>query len=50
MLHLDIRGADVERAEPGALAPDARRLPRGGGDFRVHPDPVGRPFGLVRDA
>ena len=28
----------------------ARRLPGGGGDFRVYADPVGHPFCLVWDA
>ncbi|WP_345771706.1 VOC family protein [Geodermatophilus sabuli] len=48
--HLDIRVADVEEAEPKALALGARRLPGEGGDFRVYADPVGHPFCLVWDA
>ena len=48
--HLDIRVADVDEAEPKALELGARRLPGGGGDFRVYADPVGHPFCLVWDA
>ncbi|MGY1636701.1 VOC family protein [Geodermatophilus sp. SYSU D00742] len=48
--HLDVRVADVEEAEPRALALGARRLPGGGGDFRVYADPAGHPFCLVWDA
>ncbi len=48
--HLDIRVADVEEAEPRVLALGARKLPGGGGDFRVYADPVGHPFCLVWDA
>ena len=48
--HLDIRVADVDEAEPKALALGARRLPGSGGDFRVYADPVGHPFCLVWDA
>jgi catechol-2,3-dioxygenase len=48
--HLDVRVADVEEAEPKALALGARKLPGGGGDFRVYADPVGHPFCLVWDA
>jgi hypothetical protein len=44
--HLDIRVADVEEAEPKALALGARTLPGGGGDFRVYADPAGHPFCL----
>jgi catechol 2,3-dioxygenase-like lactoylglutathione lyase family enzyme len=47
--HLDIRVADVDEAEPKVLALGARRLPGGGGDFRVFADPVGHPFCLVWD-
>ena len=48
--HLDVRVADVDTAEPAVLALGARRLPGGGGDFRVYADPVGHPFCLVWDA
>jgi hypothetical protein len=48
--HLDIRVADVDVAEPQVLELGARRLPGGGGDFRVYADPVGHPFCLVWDA
>ena len=48
--HLDIRVADVDAAEPQVLELGARRLPGGGGDFRVYADPVGHPFCLVWDA
>ena len=48
--HLDIRVADVDEAEPKVLELGARRLPGGGGDFRVYADPVGHPFCLVWDA
>ena len=48
--HLDIRVADIDEAEPKVLALGARRLPGGGGDFRVYADPVGHPFCLVWDA
>ena len=48
--HLDVRVADVEEAEPKVLALGARKLPGGGGDFRVYADPVGHPFCLVWDA
>ncbi len=48
--HLDVRVADIEEAEPRALALGARRLPGDGGDFRVYADPVGHPFCLVWDA
>ena len=48
--HLDVYVADVDEAEPRALALGARRLPGGGGDFRVYADPVGHPFCLVWDA
>jgi catechol 2,3-dioxygenase-like lactoylglutathione lyase family enzyme len=48
--HLDVRVADIDEAEPKALALGARRLPGGGGDFRVFADPVGHPFCLVWDA
>ena len=48
--HLDIRVADVEKAEAEVLALGARRLPGGGGDFRVYADPVGHPFCLIWDA
>ena len=41
---------DVEEAEPRVLALGARKLPGGGGDFRVYADPVGHPFCLVWDA
>ena len=37
-------------AEPKVLDLGARRLPGGGGDFRVYADPVGHPFCLVWDA
>jgi catechol 2,3-dioxygenase-like lactoylglutathione lyase family enzyme len=47
--HLDIRVADIDEAEPKALALGARRLPGEGGDFRVYADPVGHPFCLVWD-
>ena len=47
--HLDIRVADVDAAEPQVLELGARRLPGGGGDFRVYADPVGHPFCLVWD-
>ena len=47
--HLDVRVADVEAAEPKVLELGARRLPGGGGDFRVYADPVGHPFCLVWD-
>jgi catechol 2,3-dioxygenase-like lactoylglutathione lyase family enzyme len=47
--HLDVRVADVEEAEPKVLALGARRLPGGGGDFRVYADPAGHPFCLVWD-
>ncbi len=50
MFLLDIRVAVVDEAEPKALALGARRLPGGGGDFRVYADPVGHPFCLVWDA
>ena len=50
MFHLDIRVADVDEAEPRVLELGARRLPGGGGDFRVYADPVGHPFCLVWDA
>ena len=50
MFHLDIRVADVDAAEPRVLQLGARRLPGGGGDFRVYADPVGHPFCLVGDA
>jgi catechol 2,3-dioxygenase-like lactoylglutathione lyase family enzyme len=49
-LHLDIRVADIEDAEPKALALGARCLPGEGGDFRVYADPAGHPFCLVWDA
>ena len=42
--HLDIRVADVDEAEPKVLELGARRLPGGGGDFRVYADPVGPPL------
>ena len=48
--HLDVRVADIDEAEPKALALGARRLPGSGGDFRVYADPVGHPFCLVWDA
>ena len=48
--HLDVRVADIGEAEPKALALGARKLPGGGGDFRVYADPVGHPFCLVWDA
>ena len=48
--HLDIYVSDVEEAEPKVLELGARRLPGGGGDFRVFADPVGHPFCLVWDA
>ncbi|MBW8767235.1 MAG: hypothetical protein JF630_13750 [Geodermatophilales bacterium] len=48
--HLDIRVADIDEAEPQVLALGARRLPGGGGDFRVYADPAGHPFCLVWDA
>jgi catechol 2,3-dioxygenase-like lactoylglutathione lyase family enzyme len=48
--HLDVRVADIEEAEPKALALGARSLPGGGGDFRVYADPVGHPFCLVWNA
>ena len=48
--HLDLRVADVDEAEPKVLELGARRLPGGGGDFRVYADPVGHPFCLVWDA
>ena len=48
--HLDVRVADIEEAEPRALALGARKLPGDGGDFRVYADPVGHPFCLVWDA
>jgi catechol 2,3-dioxygenase-like lactoylglutathione lyase family enzyme len=48
--HLDIRVADVDAAEPQVLKLGARRLPGGGGDFRVYADPVGHPFCLIWDA
>lgn len=48
--HLDVRVADVDVAEPAVLELGARRLPGGGGDFRVYADPVGHPFCLVWDA
>ena len=48
--HLDVRVADVDVAEPQVLELGARRLPGGGGDFRVYADPVGHPFCLVWDA
>jgi hypothetical protein len=44
--HLDVRVADVDTAEPAVLALGARRLPGGGGDFRVY----AHPFCLVWDA
>ena len=47
--HLDVEVDDVEEAEPRALALGARRLPGGGGDFRVYADPAGHPFCLVWD-
>ena len=48
--HLDVYVTDVDEAEPKALALGARKLPGGGGDFRVYADPVGHPFCLVWDA
>ena len=48
--HLDVRVADIEEAEPRALALGAQKLPGGGGDFRVYADPVGHPVCLVWDA
>ena len=48
--HLDVYVTDVDEAEPKVLALGARRLPGGGGDFRVFADPVGHPFCLVWDA
>ena len=48
--HLDVRVADIEEAEPRALALGARKLPGDGRDFRVYADPVGHPFCLVWDA
>ena len=48
--HLDVYVADVDEAEPRVLERGARRLPGGGGDFRVYADPVGHPFCLVWDA
>ena len=47
---LDIRVAGVDEAEPEVRGLGARRLPGGGGDFRVDADPIGHPFCLVRDA
>ena len=47
--HLDVRVADVDAAEPQVPELGARRLPGGGGDFRVYADPAGHPFCLVRD-
>jgi catechol-2,3-dioxygenase len=48
--HLDVYVSDVDEAEPKVLELGARRLPGGGGDFRVYADPVGHPFCLVWDA
>jgi catechol-2,3-dioxygenase len=48
--HLDVYVPDVDEAEPEVLALGARKLPGGGGDFRVYADPVGHPFCLVWDA
>jgi len=48
-VHLDIRVAEVDEAEPKVLALGARRLTGGGGDFRVYADPVGHPFCLIWD-
>jgi hypothetical protein len=42
--------ADVDEAEPKVLELGARRLPGGGGDWRVYADPVGHPFCFVWDA
>ena len=48
--HLDVGVADIEEAEPEALALGARTLPGGGGDFRLYADAAGHPFCLVWDA
>ncbi|MFC4021413.1 VOC family protein [Micromonospora sp. GCM10011542] len=47
--HLDVTVDDIETAEKAALALGARRLPGGGGDFRVYADPAGHPFCLCWD-
>jgi hypothetical protein len=47
---LEVRVAEGGGAEPGGLGLGARRLPGGGGDFRVYADPIGHPFCLVWDA
>ncbi len=46
-MHVDVRVADLDEAEPRVLALGARRLPGGGERFRVYADPVGHPFCLV---
>jgi len=45
--HLDVEVDDVDAAEAKVLALGAKRLPGGGGDFRVYEDPAGHPFCLV---
>jgi catechol-2,3-dioxygenase len=45
-LHLDLEVADIDDAEPKALALGATRLIGGGDDFRVYADPAGHPFCL----
>jgi catechol 2,3-dioxygenase-like lactoylglutathione lyase family enzyme len=47
--HLDVTVDDIETAEKAVLALGARRLPGGGGDFRVYADPAGHPFCLCWD-
>jgi len=48
-VHLDVAVADVEQAEPKALAIGATRLPGEGDNWRVYADPAGKPFCFVWD-
>lgn len=49
-LHLDLKVADIDSAEPAVLAAGARPTGKPGDDsarFRVYLDPAGHPFCLV---
>ncbi|HLL67838.1 MAG TPA: VOC family protein [Micromonosporaceae bacterium] len=48
-IHLDIRVADLDEAEPKVLALGATRLPHAEEGFRIYADPAGHPFCLVLD-
>jgi catechol-2,3-dioxygenase len=48
-LHLDVTVADIEVAEPAALAIGATRLPGQGENWRVYADPAAKPFCLCWD-